>query len=147
MPAELVPAVEAGGVGSQEPFHAGHEVAPGRLDHQMKVIGHEAERMHLPAGLPAGFSQRVEEQHAIPLRPENGFAPVAAIHDVINRARIFQSQPSGHAPCDPTVEAFRQRNMCLCGTDTFLFLLFHGAVEATRVCRIDVSKAERTISR
>jgi len=44
----------------------------------------------------AGFRQDVAEQHPIPVGPENGFAPVAAIQNVIDRARIFDSEFSGH---------------------------------------------------
>jgi hypothetical protein len=62
----------------------------------MKVVGHQAERMHLPAGFLATFRQSVKEQHPILVGPENGFAPVAAIHDVIDRSRIFNSEFSGH---------------------------------------------------
>jgi hypothetical protein len=43
----------------------------------------------VPTGFPAGLRQSVEEQRSVPVILENGFAPVAAVQDVINRAGIF----------------------------------------------------------
>ena len=40
-----VPAVEPASVGPQQPLHAGDQVGLRRLDDQMKVIGHQAERV------------------------------------------------------------------------------------------------------
>jgi hypothetical protein len=42
-------------------------------------------------------AQRVNEALAIRIIHEGPFAPVTAIHDVINRARLLDSQLAGHA--------------------------------------------------
>ena len=62
------------------------------------MIGHEAIGMNLPTGLDAGLTQRSQEALAVSVILENGFAAVAAIHDVIDRARILDSQLPSHAP-------------------------------------------------
>ena len=51
------------------------------------MIGHEAERMHLPVGLGAGLAQGLDETFAIGIVLEDGFAAVAAIHHVVNRTQ------------------------------------------------------------
>ena len=63
----------------------------------MKVVGHQAEGMHLPAGFLAGFAQGVEEEQPVLVAPENGFAPVATIEDVIESSGKFDAEFSGHA--------------------------------------------------
>jgi hypothetical protein len=52
--------------------------------------------VNLPARLGASLAQRVDEALAIPIIHEDPFAPVTAIHDVINRASIFDPQLAGH---------------------------------------------------
>ena len=52
--------------------------------------------MNLPARLSANLTLRLNEALAIRIIHENWFAPVTAIHDVINRASILDSQPPGH---------------------------------------------------
>jgi hypothetical protein len=52
----------------------------------------EAQGMNLPARLRASPAQRGQEPPAILVIPEDRFAPVPAIHDVVNRARIFDSE-------------------------------------------------------
>jgi len=65
------------------------------------VTVHQAQRVNLPAG-SAGFgtrlSQRADEPPPVLPVPEDGLAPVAAIHHVVDRARIFDSELSRHAP-------------------------------------------------
>ena len=62
----------------------------------MKMIRHQAIRMDLPTRLGARLPERF--QKALPIRVifENGFAAVAAIHDVVNRAWILDSELAGH---------------------------------------------------
>jgi hypothetical protein len=62
---KLVPPIESPGVGAEKPFHPGHQVSSGRFDHQMEMIAHETERMHLPAGLGARLAQCPEKASAI----------------------------------------------------------------------------------
>jgi len=52
--------------------------------------------MHLPAGFLAGFGQRSEKVLSIDIIHEDVLAPVAPIHDVINRSRILDSHHSWH---------------------------------------------------
>src|SRR5947208_16730380 len=63
----------------------------------LPVIGHQAQGVHLPAGLAASFAQGVDEPLPIRVIAENGFAPVAAIHPVIYRARVLNAKLSRHA--------------------------------------------------
>ena len=57
---------------------------------------HPPRRFQLPR---VPFATVPQKQHPVPVVPENGLPPVAAIHRTINGARIFQAQFSGH----PTV--------------------------------------------
>jgi hypothetical protein len=61
----------------------------------MKMIRHEDIGVNLPARLGASLAQRVDEALAIRVIHEDPFAPVTAIHDVINRASILDSQLAG----------------------------------------------------
>ena len=63
----------------------------------MKMIGHQAEGMHLPARFQARLPQRLQEQAPILVGAENGLPPVTAIHHMINRPGIFEPQFSSHA--------------------------------------------------
>ena len=62
----------------------------------MKMVRHEDIGVNLPAGLSASLAQRVDEALAIRIIHEDPFAPVTAIHDVINRASLLDSQLAGH---------------------------------------------------
>ena len=61
----------------------------------MKMIRHEDIGVNLPAGLSANLAQRLNEALAIRIIHEVQFAPVSAIHDVINRTSILDSQLAG----------------------------------------------------
>jgi hypothetical protein len=61
------------------------------------MIVHETPGMDLPAGLPAGFAQGFGEAKPIFVTAEDGFAAVAAIHDVVDGARVFDAEFAGHA--------------------------------------------------
>jgi len=61
----------------------------------MKMIRHEDIGVNLPARLGANLAQRVDEALAIRIIHEDQFAPVTAIHDVINRASLLDSQLAG----------------------------------------------------
>lgn len=63
----------------------------------MKMIRHEDIGVNLPARLGANLAQRLDEAPAIRIIDEDQLAPVTAIHDVINRASILDSQLAGHA--------------------------------------------------
>jgi septum formation inhibitor-activating ATPase MinD len=93
---EFVPAVEATGIGAEEPSHAGDEIGLRRLDHQMKMIAHQTIRMDAPAGLGAGFREGFKETDAVVVVLEDGFTAVTAIHHVIDRSGVLDSQLAGH---------------------------------------------------
>jgi hypothetical protein len=59
------------------------------------MIRHEDIGVNLPARLGANLAQRLIEAVAIRIIHEDPFAPVTAIHDVINRASILDSQLAG----------------------------------------------------
>ena len=67
----------------------------------MEMIAHETIRMDLPAGLGAGFGERGEEAAVVEVVAEDGFAAVAAIHDVVDRAGVLPSQLAGRAGRQP----------------------------------------------
>ncbi len=96
MTEELVTPVEAARVSAEQPLHPGDQVGLRRLDHHMKMIWHEDIGVNLPARLGASLAQRLDEALAIRVIHEDPFAPVSAIHDVVNRARALDSQLTGH---------------------------------------------------
>jgi predicted transcriptional regulator len=59
------------------------------------MIRHKDIGVNLPARLSANLSQRLNEALAIRIMYEDQFVPVTAIHDVINRASILDSQLAG----------------------------------------------------
>ena len=61
----------------------------------MKMIRHEDIGVNLPARLCASLAQRVDETLAIRIIHEDPLAPVTAIHDVINRTDLLDSQLPG----------------------------------------------------
>ena len=93
---ELVTSIEATRVSAQQPFHPGDQIGLRRLDHPMKMMRHEDIGVNLPTRLGASLAQRLNEALAIRVIHEDQFAPVTAIHDVINRASILDSQLAGH---------------------------------------------------
>ena len=61
----------------------------------MEMMRHEDIGVNLPARLSANLAQRLNEALAIRIIHEDSFAPVTAIHDVINHASILDSQLAG----------------------------------------------------
>jgi hypothetical protein len=96
VPNELVPAVEAAGVGAEKPGHPSHEVGLGCLHHQMKMIAHQAEGVDLPLRLGASLDQGLEKPRAVGVVAEDGLTAVTSIHDVVNRTFKFDAQRSWH---------------------------------------------------
>jgi hypothetical protein len=92
----LVAAVEAGGVGAQEPFHARDKIRARRFQDEMKVVAHQTVSVDLPGGFLAGFPEGFEEQMAVVVIVKDIFAAVAAIHNVIDRAFVLNAEFSGH---------------------------------------------------
>ena len=86
---------------------------------QMKMVGHQAEGMHLPGGFFTSFGQGVHKKRSILVGAENGLPPVATVHNMIDGARIFDTKFSGHSRESVSSTTKRQPNMSLCGTDPF----------------------------
>jgi hypothetical protein len=63
----------------------------------MKMILHEAIRMNFPRGFGTGLAERFDETTAVQLVLEDGFAAIAAIHDVVDGAGVFDAEFAGHA--------------------------------------------------
>jgi hypothetical protein len=95
--AEFVPPIEPAGIGAQKPFHAGDQGGLRRFDDEMKMISHQAPRMNLPVGFGAGFGEGGQKTLSVRSVMENGFAPVSAIHDVVNGPGILNPQFAAHA--------------------------------------------------
>jgi hypothetical protein len=62
----------------------------------MKVILHQAQGVDLPIRLGANLTQGLEKPLPIRVIPEDGLAPIPAIHQVVNRAFVFNPQRSRH---------------------------------------------------
>jgi len=60
------------------------------------MIRHEDIGVNLPARLSANLAQRFVDTLAIRVINEDPYAPVTAIHDVINPACLLDSQLAGH---------------------------------------------------
>ena len=96
MAEQFVTPIESHCVGPQKPFHAGHQIGARGLDHQMKVIAHQAPGVDLPVGLPTGLAEGLKKKLAVFGGAEDGFAMVATVHDVIDGTRILNSEFSRH---------------------------------------------------
>jgi hypothetical protein len=68
------------------------------------MIGHQTTGMNLPARLLAGFRKGRQKTVIILGIAENRFAAVAAIHHMINRPRILDSQPACHGRQPPIIQ-------------------------------------------
>src|SRR4051794_698069 len=80
----------------------------------MKMISHQAIGVNLPIGFLASLRERFQQVLPVNVVHENILAPITAIHDVIDRARIFNSQLPGHA-ANQTIGAAsvkRQKGTC-----------------------------------
>ena len=96
MPEKPVPAIESAGVNSQQPLHAFHQIGLGRFHDQMKVIGHQTQRMDLPPGAPTALAQGFDEPLPVLLILEDDLAPIPAAHQVIDRPLILHSHLARH---------------------------------------------------
>jgi hypothetical protein len=73
--------------------------------------------MDLPSGFDTRLGQSLEE--ALPIRVilENGLAPVAAIHDVVKRAWILNSEFASHTDGLPNCAEALKKKSRIAGTD------------------------------
>jgi len=96
MPPEGVACIEPSGVGILKPLHPGHQIGLRSLNHPVVVIGHQNPGINAPATALAAFAQSLQKHGTIFVVFEDGFAPVAAAHDVIESAGEFNAGLAGH---------------------------------------------------
>jgi hypothetical protein len=88
--------VESLGIRSQKPFHPENEVRLRRFKNQMEMITHQTVCMYLPFGFAASLAQSRQKPLAVSVILKDILAPITAIHDVVDRSRVLQSQLAGH---------------------------------------------------
>ena len=91
-----MPPIKSSGIGAQKPFHPRHQIGLGRLHHQVKMVGHQTEGMHLPVRFAAAFAQGFQKAFPVGIILEYRLPPVAPVHHMINRPFIFQSKFACH---------------------------------------------------
>ena len=96
MAGQLVPVVQADGVGALQPGHPRHQVGVGGFDHQMVMVAHQAKGMHLPIRLLTGLGQGLDEVMPVHVVQEDVLALVATAHHVIHGAGILDSHFARH---------------------------------------------------
>jgi hypothetical protein len=74
----------------------------------MKMVSHEAIGMDLPLGLGACLSQRLQKTGAVRVVLKDQLPTVAAIHDVIDGAGIFNAELASH---DASLHLWRSRSI------------------------------------
>ena len=79
-----------------------HQVGRGRLDNEVKVVGHKAKAMDLPKCFFAAFLQCGQKPFAVLVVIEDALSMVATIHEVVNRPRILDAQLARHGAEDNT---------------------------------------------
>jgi len=82
-----------------------------RTDPFMKMIAHQTEGVDLPIRLGASFAEGFEKTLPVRVIAEDGFAPVPAIQDVVNRPFVFNAQRSWHGATMP------KPSICVNGED------------------------------
>jgi hypothetical protein len=95
MTVQLMPVIEPDRISALPPSHAGHQVGFRRFQHQVRVVGHQAVRRHLPVGLLTGLGQSLDEIVPVNIVQVNAPAPVASAHHVIQRAAVLDAPLAG----------------------------------------------------
>jgi hypothetical protein len=93
---ELVPVVEANGIGAQQPTHAFNKVRLGGFCHEMEMVSHEAIGVQLPSSLMTRLRKRLNEVLPVHIIEEYILATIAPAHEVVNRSGILNSRLTGH---------------------------------------------------
>jgi len=84
-------------VGDAEPAHQPRQrLLSSRPQHQVPVIGHEAEGQQIDGVALQRLGENLEKGGIVGLLVEQAHAAVAAIQDVINRSRFDGSRATGH---------------------------------------------------
>src|SRR5881394_3810747 len=82
VPEKLVSQIESMRVDTQQPLHSLDQIRQGCLDHQMKVIGHQAKTVHLPGRLLAALLQGLKEPLPDLVVSEDAFLMISTAHHV-----------------------------------------------------------------
>ncbi len=96
VPAEPMPRVEAHRPRHLEPAHPRDQVCLRRLQQEMVVVRHQYIGMNPPAGPRARLSESLQKTAPILVIPENRFAPVPTIQNVINGTFKFNARFASH---------------------------------------------------
>jgi hypothetical protein len=91
-----MPPVEALGIGAQQPFHSKRQIGLRSFDDQVKMVGHEAVGVNLPAGLLTSLSQSAKELGSILVVVKNVLPMIAAANDMIARTFILDAKWARH---------------------------------------------------
>ena len=96
MAAEAVPTSPCVGVRGEEALHAAVQVRLRGLENEVEVVGLEDEGMDLPGTAAHGAAEVVLEPPAVVVVAGAVLPPMAAGHDVVNRAAILDAKSSWH---------------------------------------------------
>jgi co-chaperonin GroES (HSP10) len=106
-----MPSVEGLRVVPVEALEAGRELLHGRLDDEVVVVRHQAERVELPVMLPDDHAEEPEEEAAVVVVAIDRDAPGTARGDVEVAVGEDVARKSGHS--EPPYAAQRERrNPC-----------------------------------
>ena len=78
--------------------HPLRQIALHRFDHEMIVVGHEAERMADPVVTFHHLRQHTQKRLTILIVLENRLSPIASGGDVVQGSGKLNAQGSGHVP-------------------------------------------------
>jgi hypothetical protein len=84
-----MPPIKSLRVGTQRPFHPYCQIGLQRLYDQMKMIAHQAIRMHLPSGLLTSLSQGLHKLNPIRIIIKDCLAASAPAHHMVMRSSIL----------------------------------------------------------
>ena len=76
---------------SGQPFHSRYQICLRGFNDQMKMVAHQAVRLHLPLGLDTSLSERAKKSLPILVILKNVLALVASIEHMIYCAGIFDA--------------------------------------------------------
>ncbi len=89
------------GVTGDEVLHAPRQVGLGRTEEKAEVVGHEHETQQVPTEPSDRLLQSLEQPLVITFVLEDAPSLDATGHHVMDRARVFDPQWSGHGPILP----------------------------------------------
>jgi hypothetical protein len=92
----LLSMIKSVGVNTQQPLHPRDQVGARRLEDQMKVVAHETPGVNLPVGFFTRLAQRFQQELAVDVVHKDSLTAVSAIHHVVHRAGILNSELTSH---------------------------------------------------